>query len=97
MIVWSEEFEQTCRSYGVWLCKYLGSVRVNGCNSAVWSFHVRAIYHHNAEATYALISPRATTILPFPTTRNNANLGRNLWKNRPLERSLISNALSEVS
>ncbi|GBM39062.1 hypothetical protein AVEN_190208-1 [Araneus ventricosus] len=40
------------------------------------------------EATDALASPRATSILSVPTTGNNANLGRNSWKERPLERSL---------
>ncbi|GBN45970.1 hypothetical protein AVEN_180311-1 [Araneus ventricosus] len=33
---------------GAWLCKYLSSARVNGCNGAVWSFEVRAIYCYNA-------------------------------------------------
>ncbi|GBL53911.1 hypothetical protein AVEN_170905-1 [Araneus ventricosus] len=46
--LWSVEFEQTCRSYGAWLCKYLSSVRGNGCNAAVWFFDVQAIYRHIA-------------------------------------------------
>ncbi|GBM39063.1 hypothetical protein AVEN_190209-1 [Araneus ventricosus] len=46
--LWSVELEQSCRSYGAWLCKYLGSIRVNGCNGADWSFDVRAIYRYNA-------------------------------------------------
>ncbi|GBL72915.1 hypothetical protein AVEN_211864-1, partial [Araneus ventricosus] len=35
--LWSVEFEQSRHSYGAWLCKYLGSARVNRCNGAVWS------------------------------------------------------------
>ncbi|GBN36383.1 hypothetical protein AVEN_77325-1 [Araneus ventricosus] len=57
-------------------------------SGTVRSFDVRAIYRHNAGNTDALTSPRATLILPLPTTGNNANRGRNLWKDRPLERSL---------
>ncbi|GBM05373.1 hypothetical protein AVEN_268518-1 [Araneus ventricosus] len=33
--LWSVDCEQSRRTYGAWLCKYLGSVRVNGCNGAV--------------------------------------------------------------
>ncbi|GBM20266.1 hypothetical protein AVEN_216679-1 [Araneus ventricosus] len=43
--LWSLEFEQ---SSGAWICKYLGSDRVNGCTGSVWSFDVRTIYRHNA-------------------------------------------------
>ncbi|GBL89598.1 hypothetical protein AVEN_87916-1 [Araneus ventricosus] len=82
------EFEQSRRSYGACLCKYLGSARVNECNGAVWPFDARAIYRHNAGTTDALASPLATSILPIPTTGNNANRGRNLWKDKPLERSV---------
>ncbi|GBN73080.1 hypothetical protein AVEN_409-1 [Araneus ventricosus] len=42
------------------------------------------------ETTDALTSPRATLILPVPTTGNNANRGRNSWKDRRLERSLTA-------
>ncbi|GBN82190.1 hypothetical protein AVEN_145593-1 [Araneus ventricosus] len=80
------------RSYGTWLCKYLGSARVNGCNGAVWPLYfsfMRELFTATAqETTDALTSPRATSILPVPTMGNNANLGRNSWKDRLLERSL---------
>ncbi|GBN05556.1 hypothetical protein AVEN_268927-1 [Araneus ventricosus] len=46
------------------------------------SFDVQAIYHHNT-GTDALTSPRATSILPVPTTGNNEIRGRNSWKERP--------------
>ncbi|GBM35119.1 hypothetical protein AVEN_40342-1 [Araneus ventricosus] len=38
---------EICISYGAWLCKYLSSTRVNGCNAAVSSLDVRAVYRHN--------------------------------------------------
>ncbi|GBM63573.1 hypothetical protein AVEN_233048-1 [Araneus ventricosus] len=89
--LWSVEFEQSCGSYGAWLCKYLGSARVSGCTEAVWSLPLplmcwlfTAIMR---EATDELTSPRATSILPAPTMGNNANLGRNSWKDKPLGRS----------
>ncbi|GBM10863.1 hypothetical protein AVEN_42122-1 [Araneus ventricosus] len=46
--LWSVKFEQSRRSYGAWLCKYLGRARVNGCNGAFWSFEERDIYRHDA-------------------------------------------------
>ncbi|GBM33285.1 hypothetical protein AVEN_101621-1 [Araneus ventricosus] len=91
---WTVEFEKSRRSYGgdAWLCKYLGSARVRGCIGAVWPLPFlltcelfTAIMR---ETTDALTSPRTTSILPVPTTGNNANRGRNSWKDRPLERSL---------
>ncbi|GBM38724.1 hypothetical protein AVEN_252917-1 [Araneus ventricosus] len=36
------------------------------------------------ETTYALASPPATSILPVPTTGNNANRGQISWKDRAL-------------
>ncbi|GBN64931.1 hypothetical protein AVEN_264469-1 [Araneus ventricosus] len=42
------------------------------------------------EATDALTSPRATSILSVPMTGNNASRGRNSWKDASLERSLTS-------
>ncbi|GBO41617.1 hypothetical protein AVEN_202443-1 [Araneus ventricosus] len=56
--------------------------------TSLLSFDVRPIYRQNAETTDALTSPRATSILPVQTNGNNANRGRNSWKDRPLERSL---------
>ncbi|GBM53230.1 hypothetical protein AVEN_14246-1 [Araneus ventricosus] len=34
--LWSVEFEQSRRSYGAWICKSVGSSRVNGCTDAAW-------------------------------------------------------------
>ncbi|GBN29290.1 hypothetical protein AVEN_47021-1 [Araneus ventricosus] len=90
--LWSVEFEQSCPSYGAWLCKYLGRSRVSGWIGAVWPLYfplMRELFTAiTREATDALTSPRATSILSVPTTGNNANLGRNSWKDRPLELSL---------
>ncbi|GBN11130.1 hypothetical protein AVEN_91328-1 [Araneus ventricosus] len=89
--LWSVECEQSCHSYGACLCKYLGSDRVRGCIGAVWPLYVplmRELFTATTrETTDALTSPRAISILPVSTTGNNANRGRNSWKDRPLERS----------
>ncbi|GBN32676.1 hypothetical protein AVEN_58425-1 [Araneus ventricosus] len=47
------------------------------------------------ETTDALTNPRVISILPVPTTGNKANRGRNLWKDRPLERSLRGGSYQE--
>ncbi|GBO10085.1 hypothetical protein AVEN_177190-1 [Araneus ventricosus] len=87
----SRVFLVAVRQYGAWLCKYLVSARVNRCNGAVWplSFPLMCELFTviTQETTDALTSPRATSILPVPTTGNNANSGRNSWKDKPLERS----------
>ncbi|GBL98333.1 hypothetical protein AVEN_174115-1 [Araneus ventricosus] len=83
--LWSVEFEQTCRFYGEWLCKYLGSAMQ--C-SRLASLMCNLFTATTRETTDALTSPRATSVLPVPTTGNKANRRRNSRKDRPLERSL---------
>ncbi|GBM54501.1 hypothetical protein AVEN_189535-1 [Araneus ventricosus] len=96
---WSVEFEQSWRSYGAWLGKYLGSAGVSGCILAIWSLCfplMRELFTAiMREATDALTSPRATSILSVPTTGNNTNRGRNSWKDRLLERSRRSYIVKE--
>ncbi|GBM77432.1 hypothetical protein AVEN_107818-1 [Araneus ventricosus] len=70
-----------------WLCKYLSSAGVNGCNGALMSELFTSTTQETTDKQQ-LTSPRATSIPPVPTTRNNANRGRNSWKDRPLESSL---------
>ncbi|GBM49255.1 hypothetical protein AVEN_71002-1 [Araneus ventricosus] len=83
----SVEFEQSRLSYGACLCKYLHSAGVSGCIDAVWplplSLMCELFTAITRETTDALTSPRASSILPVPTTGNNANRGRNSWKDRP--------------
>ncbi|GBO00003.1 hypothetical protein AVEN_23009-1 [Araneus ventricosus] len=85
--LWAVKFEQTRRSYGACLCKYLGSSRVNGCTDAVcplpFPLMCELFTAIAPETTDALASPRATSILPVRTTGNNANRGRNAGKDRP--------------
>ncbi|GBL75365.1 hypothetical protein AVEN_194563-1 [Araneus ventricosus] len=77
---------------GRWFGKSLGSVRVNGCTDAIWPLQPPSTCELfttiTRETTDALTSPRTTSILPVPTTRNNTNRGRNSWKDRPWVRSL---------
>ncbi|GBM55005.1 hypothetical protein AVEN_54995-1 [Araneus ventricosus] len=84
---WSVEFKQSRLFYDAWLCKYLGSAGVNGCTDAVWPLPLpltcELFTAITREATVGLTSPRATSILPLPTMGNNANRGRNSWKDRP--------------
>ncbi|GBL91338.1 hypothetical protein AVEN_203490-1 [Araneus ventricosus] len=62
-----------------------------GCIGAVWPLYfplMRELFTAiTREATDALTSPQATSILSVPTTGNNANRGRNSWKDRPVKRS----------
>ncbi|GBL80434.1 hypothetical protein AVEN_92330-1 [Araneus ventricosus] len=85
-------YDQSRRSYCAWLGKSLGSPRVNGCTDAVWTLPLpltcELFNDITRETTDALTSPRATSIPPIPTIGNNANRGRNSWKDRPYERGL---------
>ncbi|GBM23012.1 hypothetical protein AVEN_172353-1 [Araneus ventricosus] len=79
--------EQFRHSYGAWFGKYLGSDRVNGCTDAVWPLSLPSLCEIftaiTRETTDTLTNPRAISILPVPTMVNNANSGRNSWKDRP--------------
>ncbi|GBN42642.1 hypothetical protein AVEN_108419-1 [Araneus ventricosus] len=73
--------------HGAWLSKYLGSAQVNGCTDVVWPLPLPLMCEIftaiTGETTDALTSPRVTSVLPVPTMGNNANRGRNSWKDRP--------------
>ncbi|GBN34101.1 hypothetical protein AVEN_45197-1 [Araneus ventricosus] len=64
-------------SYGAWLGKSVGSARVNGCTDAVCPLPLPLMCVLSTaltrETTYAHTSPRPTSILPVPTTGNDAN------------------------
>ncbi|GBM19329.1 hypothetical protein AVEN_200262-1 [Araneus ventricosus] len=63
-------FEQSRRSDGAWLGESLGSARVNGCTDTVRPLPPPLMCELFTETTDVLTSLRATSILPFPTTRN---------------------------
>ncbi|GBN27796.1 hypothetical protein AVEN_223938-1 [Araneus ventricosus] len=74
---WTVEFEHSRR------CEYLFSARVNRSPSGPLTCELFTAT--TRETTDALTSQRATSILRVPTTGNNTNRGRNMWKDRSME------------
>ncbi|GBN06065.1 hypothetical protein AVEN_185283-1 [Araneus ventricosus] len=72
---------------GAWFGKSLGRDRVNGGTDAVWLLPLPLMCELFTsiarETPVALTSPQTTSILPVKKTGNNANHGRNSWKDRP--------------